>query len=172
MSLSAQDASLHPSLVVPAGTAAPLALPWAGLVGVAICVTLAGLVWLGLSSSLAATGRQIARSDQRRQALLERRVEALNLYAEQSNPRRLAERALALGFVQVSANTFEILPVADPEALALEGAQGLSSPLDLALRAGTPGRVDIQEADLSSVLMSLGAAAPASAAEVAGGSQR
>ena len=49
---------------------------------------------------------------------------------------------------------------------------GQPSPLELAMRAGAPGRVDIQEADLSSVLMSLGAAAPASAAEVTGGSQR
>lgn len=128
MSLYARDAIPHRSLVETAEAATPLDLPWTRLIGIAVCVTLAGLVWLGLSSHLAATGRQIARLDQRRQALLERRVEALSLNAERSNPRRLAERARELGFVPVSDSTIEVLPVTDPEALVLLRPKGQSSP--------------------------------------------
>jgi hypothetical protein len=138
-----------------------------GLFALAASITLAGLVWLGLSGYQAAAGRQISRLDGQRQELLEQRVVALLRQAEASDPSRLEARALELGFMPVGAASFEPLPVADPELLRAEGPIGPESPLYVALSAAPAGGIPVEPDDLSSLLMSLGAAAPASADELA-----
>ncbi len=145
--------------------------PWGALIALAALATLAGLVWLGLSSRLADTGRQIAALDARRQALLERRVAALVQHAEATNPRHLFDRAADMGFVAAGAEQLERLPVRDPGALRHPDSPDLA-PLGIARLAGSHDGTRIEPADVSSVLMSLGAAAPASADETESGEGR
>lgn len=149
----------------PSFTSLPPAISLPELVALAASVTLAGLIWLGLSGFQAAAGRQISRLDGERQDLLERRVVALIQQAEASDPKRMEARAEALGFSALGAASFTPLPVADPSLLRARGPIGPDSPLYIALSAAPAGGIPTEPDDVSALLMSLGAAAPASADE-------
>jgi hypothetical protein len=71
-------------------------VPLLGLAAVA-AVTCASALWLHQSSLLATTGQRIYELDLERQALMERRAAALVAYAAATDPRRLEDRARALG---------------------------------------------------------------------------
>ena len=126
-----------------------------------VFATIAGLLWLGLAGKQAAIGRHIASLDSERRDLLERRVVALLDHAEATSPERLEARAEALGFVRHA----PVVHVPVHDALALTGPSGVDEPLTISRRLAPVGGIALEPADVSSVLMGLGAAAPASANE-------
>jgi hypothetical protein len=92
----------------------------------------AGLLWLQQSSALATTGQRIWSLDRERQALLERRSEALLAYAAATDPARLEARARALGFAPVGQT--QVLAVPSFPAGAV--VAGLPADSALAITAG------------------------------------
>jgi hypothetical protein len=131
------------------------------VLGGSLLVMCAGLLSLAQSDALAATGHRISDLQDRRIVALEQRTDALVAWSAATDPRRLAQRAAALGFVAPEAVTRVTVPGIEPaDALA----QGVSpaSPLAIVLRRSEPN------ADASSdrVARFLDAhARPASAAE-------
>lgn len=63
-----------------------------------VTLTLAGMLWLSVSSSMVATGLRIAQLQGQRDALVEARAAALVALADASDPRRLSAQAKAMGF--------------------------------------------------------------------------
>lgn len=131
---------------------------------------IAGLAWLSLTSALAAEGRRIADLEEEHASLLERRARALTAHAAATDPRALEARALALGFGPGAA--VETIGV-DARLLAAPAQAGdPGSPLDIMRQAALPGGAADDSAllaggasDMPGLLLSVGAASAAEAAE-------
>jgi len=106
----------------------------AGLILAAAVLTLAGLVWLSVSSSLIAAGARIDRLHHVRATLLESRAEALVAYARATDPRVLEHRAAALGLGPVVPDGALALRVAPSDPAEAGGALGALRSRRLAVR--------------------------------------
>lgn len=132
--------------------------------GLALGLTAASLLWLGLSSRMTAAGHRIAALDATRGQLVEARISALLRHAAATDSRRIQARAQALGFQPVSAARH--LTVRDSRALPLADAGQPEQALAIARRAGADPVNLGSQPDLGGMLVEFGAAAPASAAEI------
>jgi hypothetical protein len=141
-----------------------------GVCATALLVS-AGLVWLALTSELAATGRRIAELDAQRGDLLERRSVALAAYAAATDPRALGRAATAQGFgpptYAVEYLGVAVAPVASGPARdarpgsPLDIMRAASAANDAGAAGATAGSGPL--ADMPAMLLSVGAAEPAAA---------
>lgn len=138
--------------------------------GLALSLTSASLVWLSLSSRMAAAGHEIATLEAARGQLIEQRITALLSHAAATDPERVMSRAKALGFQPVAAP--QRLLVQDARALPLADAGRDLQALDITRRAGLPLDLVNTPPDLGGLLVEFGAAAPAHADELVAGGAR
>jgi hypothetical protein len=149
---------------VPSTPARPSSFPelrWRSLLG-AVLVTGAGMLWLSLTSQLSDAGQHINELEARHRELREARITALTAHSQATDPRQLEQRALAMGLVRVQSP--EALPVRDVAALP-PGGSGRPQALDIVRLASGAANPPAPSMDLGAVLVSVGAAAPAEAAE-------
>jgi len=161
----------QPSPNFSASTTSPAPPPSRGrklyILGSAGTLVGAGLIWLSLSSELAATGRRIAALDAERADLLERRAVVLTAFAAATDPRALERAAVRQGFGPGVA--VEYLGVA-PAVIASQSRPETAPDTPLAIMrtaAGAAGADAIAATgpDMPAMLLSAGVAAPALADE-------
>jgi len=122
-------------VVAPRGAARRGAITAAAIVG----LTASALVWVTLASDLAARGLRVNALLGERQALVMRRAAARTALGMAADPRRLAQRAAALGFGPPDEVAFVVatVPYEGAPAVAADAAPDADSPLALWL-AGRP----------------------------------
>jgi hypothetical protein len=121
------------------------------LVVAAVVATAAGMLWLHQSSALATTGRRIWELDRERQALLERRANALVAYAAATDPLALEARARALGFGPAA----EVAAVVVPAGIAAPATDAIAATSPLALTEGATVAVAAERPALTEQVLGL-----------------
>lgn len=154
----------QPIAPLPVTLPAPSTRVRARSAGLALGLTAASLLWLGLSSRMTAAGHRIAALDATRGQLVEARISVLLRHAAATDSRRIQARAQALGFQPVSAT--RQLTVRDARALPVVDAGQPEQALAIARRAAADPVTFGSQPDLGGLLVEFGAAAPASAAEI------